>query len=304
MNIREAQLHGRKELSSSPSPNLDVDCLLQTILNCDKTHLMFHREDTLSEEQISIFKSYLNMRKTGLPIAYITGTKEFYGRNFYVTPDVLIPKPDTELLVEKALEIIESKSKAKSASIMTICDMCTGSGCVAISIAAEIESRNIINPEQFPSIIMADISEKALDIARENARRILSPVALSKIKFVRTNLFLNIGGTFDLIISNPPYIPYDQTLELLIDGRNEPVLALNGDIDIMGNPTGDNDGLGIIRNLVPQAYQHLAPDGVLIVESGEYNAIKTQYIFDATGFKNTEIFLDLEGQLRDTIGYK
>jgi len=304
MTIREAQLYGRSELTSSPSPNLDVDCLLQSILGCDKTFLLFHRDNQLTQEQQDILTCQLEQRKTGLPIAYITGYKEFYGRDFKVTPDVLIPKPDTEILVEQAIEAFKIKAQNNPNSILTICDMCTGSGCVGISIAAEIAEQHLVSEDKLPSVLMADISQKALDMARLNAERLLSTKSLSKMRFIRTNLFEQVHGSFDLIVSNPPYIPLDDTLELLKDGRNEPILALNGDVNIEGDPTYRNDGLGIIRNLVPQAYSLLSPSGILIVESGEYNAEQTQDIFNNSGFTQTRIIKDLEGQLRDTYGVK
>lgn len=304
MTIKEIRAEGIKILSaSSPSPELDADCLLQHILECNKTHILFHREDSVEQEKAEQFFSYINARKTGLPIAYLTGKKEFFGYDFLVTPDVLIPKPDTELLVEKALDAIKEKLQRKQ-RILTICDMCTGSGCVGLSILKACADLNIVSSEYFPAITMADISDKALNIARQNAETLLTQVQKSKVKFVRTNLFQMVNGTFDIIVSNPPYIPSAEAKELLLDGRSEPLLALDGDIDLLGNPTGEDDGLGIMRNLVPQAYEHLAPQGMLIVEAGEYNAEMTEYIFRKSGLKSTHIYKDLSGQLRDISGVK
>ena len=297
MKIRELRTEGISILkASSPSPELDVDCILQYVLACDRTHILFHRDDEVTDEQKNQFFSCIQARRTGLPVAYITGTKEFFGYDFLVTPDVLIPKPDTELLVEKALEVINEKTSGKS-RMLTVCDMCTGSGCVGLSILKACADRNII-------LVMADISDRALDIARQNASRLLDSRTNQKVKFVRTNLFQMVNGTFDLIVSNPPYIPGTEARELLQDGRSEPLLALDGDIDLTGNPTGENDGLGIMRNLVPQAYAHLAPRGVLIVEAGEYNAEITEYIFRSSGLTDTNIYKDLSGQLRDVIGVR
>lgn len=304
MTIRELRASGIQALSAtSPSPELDADCLLQYVLDCDKTHLLFHRDDCVSDEQESQFSSYIQARKTGLPIAYLTGTKEFFGYNFFVTPDVLIPKPDTELLVEKALEAIKEKTQHKD-RILTICDMCTGSGCVGLSILKACHDMHIVKQEFLPAVTMADISDKALDIARQNAERLLSSAQRTKVKFVRTNLFQMVNGTFDIIVTNPPYIPSEEAKVLLQDGRSEPLLALDGDIDFMGNPTGENDGLGIMRNLVPQAVEHLSPNGILIAEAGEYNAEMTEYIFRKSGLSDTHIYKDLSGQLRDILGVK
>ncbi len=180
--------------------------------------------------------------------------------------------------------------------------MCTGSGCVAISIIKTL--KDLHSPgESNPKFTLADISNKALDIAWKNARRILDPETLSKVTFVSTNLFKNLKDkSFDLIVSNPPYVPCDQTTELLKDGRNEPRLALDGDIDIEGKPSGTKDGLEIIRNLVSQAKSHLTENGMLILETGEYNAMETACLMEKIGFRDVKTYVDLEGDLRNVSG--
>ena len=249
-------------------------------------------------------------RATGLPIAYITGHKEFYGYDFIVTPDVLIPKPDTEILVERAVDVILSMMDARGENLLTVCDMCTGSGCIAVAVAKTLLEDERVPAEQLPKFTLADISEPALDIARRNVAALLrdrpdSTLILSRFNFVRTNLFDAISEAikYDVILSNPPYIPHTMVDELLQDGRSEPRLALDGDITIDGdratNDRGEpaDDGLAIIRNLIPQAAVHLAPRGSILMETGEYNAEATAAIAEAVGF-NTEIHRDLEGQLR------
>lgn len=301
MTFQQFKLQSIKELSGSPSPSLDVEVLMQWILKKDRSYILFHRDEKLSEEQESQLKKSISLRKTGLPIAYITGHKEFYGIDFMVSPDVLIPKPDTEVLVENSIEIIRCLQD-KSDHTLNILDMCTGSGCVAISIIKTL--KDLHSPgESNPKFTLADISNKALDIARKNARRILDPETLSKLTFVSTNLFKNLKDkSFDLIVSNPPYVPCDQTTELLKDGRNEPRLALDGDIDIEGNPSGTKDGLEIIRNLVSQAKSHLTENGMLILETGEYNAMETACLMKKIGFRNVKTYVDLEGDLRNVSG--
>lgn len=301
MTFQQFKIQSIKELSLSPSPSLDVEVLMQWILKKDRSYILFHRDEKLSEEQESQLKKSISLRKTGLPIAYITGHKEFYGIDFMVSPDVLIPKPDTEVLVENSIEIIRCLQD-KSDHTLNILDMCTGSGCVAISIIKTL--KDLQSPgESNPKFTLADISNKALDIARENARRIIDPETLSKLTFVRTNLFKNLKDkSFDLIVSNPPYVPCDQTTELLKDGRNEPRLALDGDIDIEGNPSGTKDGLEIIRNLVSQAKSHLTENGMLILETGEYNAMETACLMKKIGFRDVKTYVDLEGDLRNVSG--
>ena len=301
MTFQQFKIQSIKELSGSPSPSLDVEVLMQWILKKDRSYILFHRDEELSEEQESQLKKSISLRKTGLPIAYITGHKEFYGIDFMVSPDVLIPKPDTEVLVENSIEIIRCLQD-KSDHTLNILDMCTGSGCVAISIIKTL--KDLHSPgESNLKFTLADISNKALDIARENARKILDPETLSKLTFVSTNLFKNLKDkSFDLIVSNPPYVPCDQTTELLKDGRNEPRLALDGDIDIEGNPSGTKDGLEIIRNLVSQAKSHLTENGMLILETGEYNAMETACLMKKIGFRDVKTYVDLEGDLRNVSG--
>ncbi len=301
MNIQEARSYGKRELEkSSPTAQLDADCILEEILGCDKSFLLFHREVELTGEQERHFVQAIEKRLTGLPIAYITGHKEFYGRDFTVTPDVLIPKPDTELLVENAIEII--KEKHSDCQRLSICDMCTGSGCVGLSILAECRDTHLCTP--LPHMTLADISEKALDITKKNISLLKLDSVTPKIKVIRSNLFESVDGSFDLIVSNPPYIPHVEAEALLEDGRREPLLALDGDVELDGNASSTDDGLAIIRNLVPQAYVRLNHSGVLAIETGEYNARGAAGIFEQNGFKNVRIIKDLSGQDRNVIGEK
>lgn len=312
MTIQEAKLYGKNQLASSPTPELDTAVLLQHITGFDKTHLLLNRDFELSGEQESDFFAAIEKRKTGLPVAYITGHKEFFALDFLVTPDVLIPKPDTELLVELALDALEDKFRANPASIPTVCDMCTGSGCVGISINAELRMRNAELKMTF-----VDISEKALEVAKKNAQRLLGtgepsdqcPVphyelSIMNCAFVQSNLFENIPHTFDLIVTNPPYVPHSESLELLKDGRSEPLLALDGDVTENGEYARTEDGLSLIRRLLPQCYEHLNRNGVLIMETGEYNAQETAELFRQAGFRNVRIEYDMNEMMRDVVGVK
>ena len=279
-------------------------------LNFSKTELLLKRDYEIPHEKEAWLNDAVTRRATGLPIAYITGHKEFYGYDFIVTPDVLIPKPDTEILVERAVDVILSMMEARGENLLTVCDMCTGSGCIAIAVAKTLLEDERVPPEQLPKFTLADISEPALDIARRNAAALLgsspnSTLILSRFNFVRTNLFDAISEAikYDVILSNPPYIPHTMVDELLLDGRHEPRLALDGDITLTGDRalTTDgapaNDGLSIIKNLIPQAKAHLAPRGSVLIETGEYNAEATAEFAENFCF-NTELHRDLEGQLR------
>lgn len=291
--------------SKSPSPQLDLEVLMQYALNCDRTHLLLHANDSLPQDKEKWLNEALEKRITGLPVAYITGHKEFYGFDFLVSPSVLIPKPDTEILVERALDLIIEKMEARPNQLFTICDMCTGSGCIGLSVMKSLMELHKIPLGQLPKITLIDISPAALVIAEKNIEHLNLPRDMFRI--VRSNLFEQFsqagGWTFDLILTNPPYIPHTMVDQLLQDGRNEPRLALDGDVSLTGTPAytieGDkaDDGLEIIRNLIPQAKTHLSPKGLILMETGEYNAKAAACIAQDHGFK-TQIHKDLEGQLR------
>lgn len=309
MTLQELKSKIIEKLSkTSPSPKLDAEVLLSHCLGFSKTELLLKRDYEVPSDKEAWLCDATNHRATGLPIAYITGHKEFYGYDFIVSPDVLIPKPDTEILVERAVDVILSMMDARGENLLTVCDMCTGSGCIAIAVAKTLLEDERVAPDQLPKFTLADISEPALDIARRNTTALLSNhgnLVMSRFNFVRTNLFDAISEAikYDVILSNPPYIPHTMVDELLRDGRSEPRLALDGDITLTGDRAcaadgqTKDDGLEIIRNLIPQAQAHLAPRGTVLMETGEYNAEAAAALAAAAGF-NTEIHRDLEGQLR------
>ena len=308
MTIREYKKHIINSLKTSASPQLDAEVLLCHFLNLNKTQLLMKQNEELADDVKPKLDDAVVCRAAGLPIAYITGHKEFYGYNFIVSPAVLIPKPDTEILVERAVDVILSMMDARGENLLTVCDMCTGSGCIAIAVAKTLLEDERVPPEQLPKFTLADISQPALDIAQRNAEALLGQyggLVKSRFNFVRTNLFDAITDAikYDVILSNPPYIPHTMVDELLKDGRSEPRLALDGDITLTGDRAFEadgqakDDGLEIIRNLIPQALAHLAPRGSILMETGEYNAEATAALAEDAGF-NTEIHKDLEGQLR------
>lgn len=311
----------------SPTPALDVDVILSHILGKDRTWILFHRDVEIDGKTAVEIESALAERRTGLPVAYITHHKEFFGYDFYVTPDVLIPKPDTECLVERAASFIEKlycDAKSGAPRVPRVCDMCAGSGCISLSLLRFFldTMRAGVRPgasvargiAALPEFTAADISGRALAVAQQNAEQILFSRKFSKntdaetdmlrrkIRFVRTNLFEQIPDSFDVIVSNPPYIPHDEVRALLKDGRQEPPLALDGDRDESGNYSGGCDGLAVIRRLVPQCLSHLAENGVLIMETGEYNAEQTAVLFVRAGFSDVKIETDLNGMMRNVIG--
>lgn len=306
MTIEDFKKIALNELKNSPSPLLDVNVLLEHFLGLNKTQILLNYKKEILPEQEDFLLQAVQKRKTGLPIAYITGKKEFFGYEFDVSPAVLIPKPDTEILVERGIEIILEKMENHPDTILTVCDMCTGSGCIGISVAKTLIDVYKIEPADLPKFTLVDISPAALEIAMQNVKKL--DVPSDKVRFVRSNLFeqfSNDGGwTFDVILTNPPYVPHAMVEQLLQDGRSEPRLALDGDVCAQkkdGFMPGDfsqtDDGLEIIRSLLPQCYNHLCPEGVILMETGEYNALDAQKIASSHRFR-TVLHKDLEGQFR------
>ncbi len=291
--------------NKSPSPQLDMEVLIEHFTGLSKTRQLLNRDLELSPENQKLLEDALQKRLTGLPVAYITGHKEFFGYDFLVNPSVLIPKPDTEILVERAIDLIIGKMEARPDCLLTICDMCTGSGCIGLSVLKSLIEVYKIPSGQLPKITMIDISADALEVAEKNIEHLGLP--RENLRLVRSNLFEQFssdgGWTFDLILTNPPYIPHTLVDKLLKDGRNEPRLALDGDVTLTGDRPftmeGEpaDDGLEIIRNLIPQAKAHLSPKGIILMETGEYNAEESSRIAKSYNFR-TQIHPDLEGQLR------
>ncbi len=248
----------------------------------------------------------IEKRKTGLPVAYIIGHKEFYGYDFIVSPAVLIPKPDTEILVEKAVGALAEKINANPDRILTVCDMCTGSGCIALSVLKALYEEKEVPLERLPKFTLVDISGPALEIARKNAESLLGDVSKLKerVRFVQSNLFEQLPYQFDAVLTNPPYVPASLTEELLRDGRSEPRLALDGDITLTGDRADSDDGLEIIRNLMPQIYDHTVFGGFFLMETGEYNMRGAENLSYRAGFRNSAVYNDLEDQERVLYGEK
>ena len=311
ITIRDYKTIAVKELQGiSPTPELDVQIILQHALHLDKTQLLLFSNKKLPHTKLDWLNEAVAKRKTGLPVAYITGVKEFYGYDFFVTPDVLIPKPDTEILVEHAIELIMERigsggdaGTEAPARPLKILDMCTGSGCIGLSVMKTLYALENVPVENLPQMTLVDISEPALAIAKKNAAALLPDgEILQKITFIQSDLFEKVEGKFDFILTNPPYVPSKLVDELLKDGRNEPRLALDGDVALrqaQGPQTasGPQDGTHIIKKLITQSCKHLAQNGTILMETGEYNAQTTADFAQKAGFA-TEIHRDLEGQLR------
>ena len=305
MTIQEFKNTSIKLLEKSPSAALDTEIFLSHFLGLSKTQILMKAKDEIPAADLAKLQEALSRRQSGLPVAYITGHKEFYGYDYFVTPSVLIPKPDTEILVENAVNFLYEKIIANPDRILTVCDMCTGSGCIALSVLKSLYEAKNIPLERLPKFTLVDISAPALEVARKNAENLLgnsenggSAKLLERVRFIQSNLFEQLPYQFDAVLTNPPYVPASLTDEILKDGRSEPRLALDGDITITGDHSESDDGLEIIRNLMPQIYDHTVFGGFFLMETGEYNMRGAENLSYRAGFRHSQVFNDLEGQER------
>ena len=272
------------------SPVLDANILLCHFLNLSKTALICNDSRILKEAELDTIQQGIEKRLSGLPVAYITNHKEFFGYDFYVDQNVLIPKPDTELLVEQALLAVDKAfaTAPEKKADYKIADVCTGSGCIAISVLKTLFQKYGSSIK----VAASDISKAALAVAVKNADTLLSQEERQNISFYQGDLFQAFSSSenqkFDMILSNPPYVPTNLTEELLSDGRSEPRLALDG----------ESDGLGIIRRLVEEAKNYLKEGGVFFLEAGEYNVEEAGKCLLNAGFTDIFIHKDLAGLLR------
>lgn len=247
--------------------------LLAHVLGEGRSWLYAHGEELLAVDQNSTFESLVARRMSGEPIAYLTGRREFYGRDFTVTPAVLIPRPETELLVELALE----RLRPEAAELL---DVGTGSGCIALTLAAE-------RPRW--KLTASDVSPAALEVCRINAGHL----GLHQVRLLEGDLLSPVAGqVFDAILSNPPYVAAGDPHLARGDLRFEPATALSAGAD----------GLDLIRRLVGQAPGHLRPGGWLFIEHGYDQGVALRQLLLAAGFGTVSTHPDLAGIDRVTQG--
>ena len=256
---------------------LDVELLLGRVLELDRIGLIMQSERPLAPAELAAFRELFKRRRAGEPVAYLLGEREFYGLLLRVDSRVLIPRPDSERLVEIALERTRARSMLGAAL-----DLCTGSGCVAIAFARNRPTWNVT---------ASDVSEDALAVAEQNAHR---TGAVRNLRLVHGSLFAAVGGLrFDLITANPPYIATSEMAELPVDVRDfEPKLALDG----------GPDGLDLVRQIAAQGEQYLTPGGVLALEIGADQGPATVQILEAQGYQDVELARDLGGRDRVVSG--
>ena len=282
MTIREIFNTYMEELSHiSDTPKLDIEILLSKALgDVDRLyiHLNLHKE--LTKEQFDSFNKMIQDRLKGRPIAYIVNNREFMGLDFYVEEGVLIPRPDTEPLVEEVIELVKGKENLK------IVDIGTGSGAITVSLAKYIKDCQVYS---------LDISDKALSIGLKNA---ISNKVEDKINFIKSNIFSGIedkGLELDVIVSNPPYIRRADIETLHTQVKDyEPYIALEG----------GEDGLDFYRDITRESVKYLKDKGILAFEVGHDQAEDVSEILKHNGYTNIYTKKDLQGIDRVVIGFK
>ncbi len=261
-------------LLNSDEGGLEAQLLLQHILNVNRAWLIAHENDALQPNIHAAFEALLQRRLNGEPIAYILGYREFYGLHLKVTPDTLIPRPDTETLVEAALAKIPQDKYSR------ILDLGTGTGAIALAIAKH-------RPQAY--VIATDTSQAALNIALENAQNL----NITNIGFVLSDWFSALNDKkYDVIVSNPPYIEQDDVHLQQGDLRFEPISAL----------ASGKDGLDAIRHIVKTAPRHLDPHGWLMLEHGYNQASEVRKLLTQHGFMAVSSVKDFGGNERVTQG--
>lgn len=273
--LKDAQLNLSQGLSIDlDEAGVDVRLMMQQVLNVNHAWLISHANDVLSAAQMNAFNAIFKRRLAGEPMAYILGKREFYGLNLKTNPATLIPRPDTEVLVESALAKIPTNTPSN------VLDLGTGSGAIALAIASQ---RTLAN------ITAVDFSEEALKVAQENA----AALNLNHVTFKESSWFSEIGHQqFDLIVSNPPYIAKDDVHLRQGDLRFEPITAL----------ASGADGLDDIRVIVANAPHYLNQNGWLMLEHGYDQADAVSRLLAGRGFTQVSHALDLAGIQRVTMG--
>ena len=321
--VREAAEQFRQAGIDPADAENEARQIFSFVTGKDRTWLFLHGDEKVLHEDgkaldgdekapdgVQRFLNLARERAKRIPLAYVLGERDFYGRTFLVTPDVLIPEPETELLVEQVLQERSSRKNARNTSTsatekllsneftkvfqkekapvaqksLRILDLCTGSGCIAITLAAELAAEALTKLPAF-EVVAADISEAALRVAAENARRILGADA-DLVRFVRSDLFAEIEGSFEIIVSNPPYIATEEIGDLAVEvAEYTPKLALDG---------GD-DGLVIYRRIAEEAPQYLNEGGWLFLEIGYDQGESVPALLAGQGWRKISVIRDYSG---------
>lgn len=268
LTLKEALAKAVDKLQQMEVPDADIDAwyLLSYVTGLDRAAFFLHGEEPMAEPDMIRYCDLVTKRGERIPLQHLTGEQEFMGLDFHVNEHVLIPRQDTECLVERVLPYVDGKR---------VLDVCTGSGCIAIAIA-KLGKPFIVHG--------VDISEEALAVARQNATELNASVEL-----FAGDLMTRMDGQYDVIVSNPPYIPPSVIEGLMPEVRlHEPMLALDG----------GQDGLEFYRRIAGQAVTRLAPNGRLFLEIGCEQAAAVAKILQKQGYREVQVFQDLAGKDR------
>lgn len=283
ITIRQARVEATTALREAgiDTAALDARVLLAHALNATATGLLIRDPDPISEDEHDRYTALIEQRKTGVPVAYLIGYREFMGLEFRTAPDVLVPRPDTEPLVEWGLQWMQNNPSAN------VVDIGTGSGAIAVSIAHHA-------PVDWSGTVLAtDMSEAALQITQSNAETLLIPERRERISFALGSLTQPVHAPVDLLLTNLPYLTPEQ-MESNPDLRHEPALALDGGAD----------GLDLVREVVADLPRILAPHGAVGFEIDPAQAAEVQQLLSATLPKHrVEIIRDLAGEDRHVVAY-
>jgi release factor glutamine methyltransferase len=262
-----------KQELNNDSTSLDAQILLAHVLDCSRSYLIAYSNDEVCELAVNKFKQLINKRTTGYPLAYIIGKKEFWSEDFIVTEDVLIPRPDTETLVQAVLDNLDKSKNIK------LCDFGTGSGAIACSLALECPNWKIT---------AVDNQEKALKVAKAN----VAALNLNNVDCILSNWAQNINDKFDAIVSNPPYLQINDEFGD-INLKFEPQIAL----------VSGSSGLECIVEIIKQGKNLLNPNGMLAFEHGFNQAEQVKKLLIDNNFKDIQTIQDLSKLDRVTFGY-
>lgn len=278
--IREVLTEGTSLLKNSPAasetPFLDALVLLTYVLDISKEKLLASYPNKMSETHYNSYFDLLKKRNKSYPVSYLTKEKEFFGLSFYVDENVLVPRPDSETLVETAVKILDNYPQMKN-----ILDLCTGSGALAIALKHTVQRIDVL---------CSDLSSEAVAICRKNSTLILG----KELKVIESDLFDNIEGIFDIIITNPPYLTDEETEQMIKTGWKEPDMALQG----------GKDGLDFIRKIIDKAPDFLEKNGYLLIESSINQTEIIKELMDSANYFNTRTIRDLSGRNRVTAGQR
>ena len=288
MTLREAYEYGQKQLQLAGIDDADLDAwyLLEFVTGISRTMYYVKMQDKILSEQEKQYREFIETRASHIPLQHITGVQEFMGLEFIVNEHVLVPRQDTEVLVESVLEVLEPGMK--------VLDMCTGSGCILISLmklygTSQAETTGeVTEDEKMLCGVGVDISEEALKVAKANGEKIGV-----KAEFIQSDLFENVRGEYDVIVSNPPYIRTVVIEELKEEVKcHDPFIALDG----------KEDGLYFYRKIVEKSLEYLSDGGRLLFEIGHDQGEEVKKLMEQAGFTGVTVKKDLAGLDRVVLG--